>query len=121
MRTNIAVAAIMVLIWTCVAFAEEDPAEFVPQQAAPIYDPSYRGPVNYWGQPAYSVPQGQPQQQAAEPQQHTGYFFRAAEGVQAVGSYLWGYAPAPLRGAPPPFAVQPNAGQVIINHVPGVR
>jgi len=123
MRTNIALAAVIILVWTSVAFAQADPFDQAPQPAPPsIYDPSYRGPVNYWGQPTYTVPQAQPgPQQPAQPQPPQGYFFQAADGLQALGSYLWGYAPAPLRGQPPPFTIQPDQGQVIITHVPGVR
>ncbi len=121
MRTNIPVAAIIVLVWACAAFGQGAPGQQIPDQPASMYDPSYRGPVNYWGQPTYNVIPGQPgQQQQGQPQQPTGYVFQAGEGLQAIGGYLWSYMPAPFRGQPEPFTMKPNAGQVIINYVPGV-
>jgi hypothetical protein len=89
-------------------------------QSSEIYDRSYQGPMNIYGQPALTVPQNQQGQSPA----NTGFpglLPMATDGLSQVGGYLWSYMPAPVRGAPSPYAVQPGSGQVTTNFVPGTR
>ena len=44
---------------------------------------------------------------------------RAVDRMGDLGSYLWSYMPAPVRGADSPYAVPPGSGQVNVNFVPG--
>ncbi|MBI5249253.1 MAG: hypothetical protein HY912_07145 [Desulfomonile tiedjei] len=91
------------------------------QQAQPMYDPAYAGPMNVYGQPTFGdasqrVPANQQQQQA-----NGGLIPMAFNGLYGVGSYFWSYMPAPVRGVESPYAVPPGSGQVITNFVPGTR
>jgi hypothetical protein len=90
-------------------------------QGAQMYDRSYAGPMNMYGQPTLTTP---PQQQAPNAQNQVpmnGAIPLAARGVQAAGSYLWSYMPAPMRGVESPYKMEPGSGQVIVNFVPGSR
>ncbi len=59
------------------------------------------------------------QQQAQQQPPQDGLIFRGAGAVQSVGSYLWGYMPAPLRGADKGYFGAAGSGPTIINFVPG--
>ena len=107
MRVIIPIALGIVLACGCVVWAQQ----------TPMYDSSYFGPRNYYGQPTYKVlprPQGQAQQQ------DRGAIPLAISGAQQLGDYLWSYMPAPVRGQQQtPYVLPPDAGHVTINLVPG--
>jgi hypothetical protein len=110
MKGIIAVAIGIVLLCVCAANGQQ----------TQIYDYSYRGPTNYYGQPSYQ-PYGQPQGQGSQPgaQQPVGIIPGAFNQLHQAGSYLWSYMPAPVRGVPPADQLlQSKPEQVIINFVP---
>lgn len=111
MKTIITIVAVVLCICAQPAFAQQD---------SPMYDRSYSGPYNMYGQPTFTqLPSTQRQgvqQQAAE-----GIIPRAVDRVGDFGSYLWSYMPAPVRGADSPYTVPPGSGQVNVNFVPGTR
>lgn len=109
MRTIIVLAVVAVLACSQVAGA----------QGTPIYDRNYSGPMNVYGQPTYSVPTGQQDPAAQNSPPMNGVLPTAVRGMQSVGSYLWSYAPAPMRGVQSPYTYTPGQGQVIVNFVPG--
>ncbi|MFH1117346.1 MAG: hypothetical protein V1792_25790 [Pseudomonadota bacterium] len=90
------------------------------QQPAGMYDQSYRGPYNVYGQPVIT---GYKRQQDIQQDQgqtiHNGILPKAVQGVGGFGSYLWSYMPAPLRGAGSPYDVPPGQTQTTVNFVPG--
>jgi hypothetical protein len=111
-------------------------------QGTAMYDSTYRGPVNGFGQPAYTVmprqqqqapqpgqrqPQGvrypgispQQMQGMGTPQRPGGLVGAAYSGFSRAGSYFWGYLPAPLRG--PQAQYQSPEGDVSIINVPGTQ
>ncbi len=90
----------------------------VPSAFAQMYDPAYSGPMNVYGQPTFGSLPANPQ---GTQQQSQGLIPMALDGVYGVGTYLWGYMPAPVRGAGSPYDVKPGQGQVITNFVPGTR
>jgi hypothetical protein len=93
-----------------------------PQAPSPLYDTSYTGLFNMYGQPTFIAPQYpmSAQQQAQQQQQaQDGLIFRGAAAAQSVGSYLWSYMPAPLRGADAGYFGSAGTGPTIINFVPG--
>jgi len=99
----------------------------MPMQAPPaapstMYDNTYNGPMNVYGQPVLTPLPG-PRPGSAEQQQqfNNGLIFMAGEAVQNVGSYLWSYMPAPLRGVETQLSPPPGSGHVIVNFVPGDR
>jgi len=97
------------------------PAQMPPPSITPMYDNSYSGPMNIYGQAVMNVvprqdAQGQPTQEF-----NNGLIFMAGEAVQNVGGYLWGYMPAPVRGVENPLTPPQGSGQVFINFVPGDR
>ncbi len=58
--------------------------------------------------------------QQSQPQTiHNGVVPRVARGVGGIGSYLWSYMPAPVRGVGSPYDVPPGQTQTIVNFVPG--
>ncbi len=87
----------------------------------PMYDNSYSGLFNMYGQPTFMAPGDQPgsQQQAQQQQGQDGLIFQGASAVQSVGSYLWSYMPAPLRGADSGYFAPAGTGPTIINFTPG--
>ncbi|HMK36003.1 MAG TPA: hypothetical protein VK463_13100 [Desulfomonilaceae bacterium] len=87
-------------------------------QAKSMYDQSYQGPMNIYGQPVLTPVA---KQQNQPPEGFPGVFPLAGAAVQGAGSYLWGYMPAPVRGAQSPYYVPPGTGQVITNFTPGTR
>lgn len=89
-------------------------------QGAEIYDRNYQGPMNIYGQPAVTQPQGQ-QSAGVQQQQFPGVLPMITEGVGGVGSYLWSYMPAPVRGVQSPYNMAPNSGVVYQQYVPGTR
>jgi hypothetical protein len=93
------------------------------QVQSPMYDNSYNGLFNMYGQPTFVAPGHQPgaQQQAQQQQGQDGLIFRGASAVQSVGSYLWSYMPAPLRGADSGYFGPAGTGPTIINFTPGTR
>jgi len=100
------------------AFAQwSQPAE-PPRQPQPMYDMSYRGPMNIYGQPVYSV---EPRKDGGQPAQNPneGVFPMAASGLEALGRYFWSYMPAPVRGEPDPLQPPPGSGYVVRQVVPG--
>ena len=129
MKGTIAFALVAVLVCGHVAYGQSS-----------MYDYSYAGPRNYYGQPQYEpIPNTrQPQPQSMRggmPGQHRqygqhgptpwsadGYIPRAAGLLQRAGSYFWGYMPASFRGGPDPNALYPSPeGTVSIINVPGSR
>jgi len=93
-----------------------------PQAQSPLYDTSYTGLFNMYGQPTFIAPQYpmSAQQQAQQQQQpQDGFIFRGAAAVQSAGNYLWSYMPAPLRGADAGYLGPAGTGPTIINFVPG--
>jgi len=119
MKTTITVAVIIVVASVGAAFGQGAPVQPPVQQASPMYDTAYRGPVNYYGQPIYTPPQQAQQPQNQQQPVNNGLVFQAASGLGSVGSYLWSYMPAPVRGAKSPYEVPPGQGQVMVNFVPG--
>jgi len=141
--------SIVVVVLACVqgAYAQQTPRMFVPYQPpseppyvqinpAPVpqpwaqpapprpvsaYDTSYTGPMNIYGQPVFSSgyrPQGG---QGQGPVVHDGILPRLGWGVQGLGTYLWSYMPAAVRGEQSPFDMPPGTGHVSVNFVPGSR
>ena len=94
-----------------------------PQVQTPMYDNSYNGLFNMYGQPTFVAPQYQPgaQQQAQQQQGQDGLIFKGASAVQSVGGYLWSYMPAPLRGADAGYFAPAGTGPTIVNFTPGIR
>ncbi len=89
-------------------------------QGAEIYDRNYQGPVNIYGQPVLTLPEGQ-QSAAVQQQQFPGLVPMAVDGISGVGGYLWSYMPAPVRGVQSPYNLSPNSGVVYQQFVPGTR
>ncbi|MGC8602486.1 MAG: hypothetical protein ACP5VS_02215 [Desulfomonilaceae bacterium] len=87
-------------------------------QTSEIYDRSYQGPMNMYGQPALIIPPNQ-QGQNASNSRPQGLFPAAANGLWQIGDYLWSWMPAPVRGVPSPYAVPQSSGQVTTSFVPG--
>jgi hypothetical protein len=94
-----------------------------PRVQTPMYDNSYNGLFNMYGQPTFIAPENQPgsQQQAQQQQGQDGLIFKGASAVQSVGGYLWSYMPAPLRGADAGYFAPAGTGPTIINFTPGIR
>jgi len=91
-------------------------------QTQSMYDSSYTGLFNMYGQPTFIAPQypaGAQQQAQQQQQPQDGLIFRGAGAVQSAGSYLWSYMPAPLRGADAGYFGPAGTGPTIINFVPG--
>jgi hypothetical protein len=87
-------------------------------QANSMYDQSYSGPVNIYGQPALTqLPKTD--QAGANQNGFQGIAPMAGDLAKSAGSYIWSYMPAPVRGAQSPYYVPPGQGQVITNFVPG--
>ena len=89
-------------------------------ESSEIYDRSYKGPMNMYGQPALIVPPSQPGQDSSSSSSQ-GLLPMAADGLLQAGGYLWSYMPAPVRGVQSPYAVPPGSGQVTTSFVPGTR
>jgi hypothetical protein len=89
-----------------------------PNQPQPMYDMSYKGPMNIYGQPVYSMEPRKDEGQGAQ-NANDGVFPMAATGLGALGSYLWSYMPAPVRGEPQQFGPPPGSGYVVRQVVPG--
>ncbi len=87
-------------------------------QGAEIYDRSYQGPMNIYGQPALTVPSNQ---QSSGSQQFPGVLPMIADGVSGIGGYFWSYMPAPVRGVQSPYNLSPDSGVVYQQFVPGTR
>lgn len=111
MRATMRIAIVIILAFACSAWAQQ----------APIYDRSYNGPVNYYGQPAYQpMYQGQAPARGGQSQQmNNGLIPKTFNGLYQAGGYLWSYMPAPLRPDQPSFVPPPESGNVTINFVPG--
>lgn len=94
------------------------PLQPIPQQPPSMYDTSYAGPMNMYGQPVFSP--GPSQRGAGEDSQaiHNGIVPLAGRGLYSLGTHLWSYMPAPVRGEASPYGVAPGAGQVSIMYVP---
>jgi hypothetical protein len=117
MKTCIAIVSVIVLALANAALAQMTQPQAYPSQSPPMYDQSYRGPTNMYGQPVLSV-QPKPQDQSGQ-QSNDGLIPMAAQGLQSVGSYFWSYMPAPVRGVESPYTVAPGSGNVSVNFVPG--
>ena len=87
-------------------------------RSSEIYDRSYQGPMNMYGQPALIIPPNQQGQNAVNSRPQ-GIIPMAADGLWQVGGYLWSYMPAPVRGVQSPYVVPPGSGQVTTSYVPG--
>lgn len=107
MKTIIPVALFMILVCSAAAFG----------QGQSMYDRNYSGPVNYYGQPAYSLPANSPPGYVQQQQPFPGLVPMGIQQAQSLGTYLWSYAPAPWRGGPSPYAAPP--GTATVNFVPG--
>ncbi|MDA8405575.1 MAG: hypothetical protein M0T73_01780 [Deltaproteobacteria bacterium] len=83
-----------------------------------IYDTSYQGPMNVYGQPALIIPPNQQGQNAVNSRPQ-GIIPMAADGLWQIGDYLWSFLPAPVRGVQSPYAVPQGSGQVTTSFVPG--
>lgn len=96
------------------------PVQPMPQQRPSMYDQSYGGPYNAYGQPLITGHQRrQDVQQGQQQTIHNGILPRAARGVGGLGTYLWSYMPAPVRGVGSPYDVPPGQAQYSVNFVPG--
>jgi hypothetical protein len=91
------------------------------QQNSPMYDRSYSGPYNMYGQPTFTQLPPTQRQAVQQQQANQAVIPRAVDRIGDLGSYLWSYMPAPVRGADSPYAVPPGSGQVNVNFVPGSR
>jgi hypothetical protein len=91
------------------------------QQNSPMYDRSYSGPYNMYGQPTFTQLPSTQRQAVQQQQANQAVIPRAVDRIGDVGSYLWSYMPAPVRGADSPYAVPPGSGKVNVNFVPGSR
>ena len=91
------------------------------QAQSSLYDNSYSGLFNMYGQPAIMGYQSVQQQAQQQQQGQDGLIFRGAAAAQSVGSYLWSYMPAPLRGADAGYFGPAGTGPTIINFTPGSR
>lgn len=89
-------------------------------KASEVYDRSYQGPMNMYGQPALIIPPNQPGQNSSQ-RSSQGILPMAVDGLSQVGEYFWSYMPAPVRGVQSPYAVPPGSGQVTTSFVPGTR
>ncbi len=89
------------------------------QVSSPMYDNSYNGLFNMYGQPTFMPGGGVQQQQQTQGQD--GLIFRGASAIQSAGSYLWSYMPAPLRGVDSSYFGASGTGPTIINFTPGER
>lgn len=87
-------------------------------QTSEIYDRTYQGPMNIYGQPAIIMPQNQQGQNTVN-NQPQGLLPKAADGLWQAGQYFWSYMPAPVRGVQSPYAVPQGSGQVTTSFVPG--
>ncbi len=93
---------------------------YAPSQvSSSMYDNSYTGLFNMYGQPTFMPGGGVQQQQQTQAQ--NGLIFRGASAVQSAGSYLWSYMPAPLRGIDSSYFGASGTGPTIINFTPGER
>lgn len=107
--------ALIVALITC------STAQLAIGQAHSMYDQTYQGPMNVYGQPVLTpVSKGQGQGQQNQ-QGFPGVFPMMGQAVQGAGNYLWGYLPAPVRGAQSPYYVPPGSGEVNTSFVPGTR
>lgn len=107
MKMIVPVALLVILACATVAFG----------QARSMYDPSYSGPVNYYGQPAYSLPTNPQPGYVQQQQPFPGLVPMGIQQAQGVGSYLWSYMPAPWRGGPDPYPTP--SGTPTVTFVPG--
>jgi len=93
------------------------------QSGTEVYDHSYLGPYNAYGQPVYSTPTRQQAQSSGQlPPGYDGAVPQALLGLSAVGDYFWSFLPAPLRGVEDsPYVLGPDAGRTSVIFVPGYR
>ncbi len=92
-------------------------------QQAPMYDNTYRGPMNQYGHAVYK-PYMTRQQAAQQPRYgypDNGVLPQAWKGLNRVGNYLWQYMPAPVRGVEPQYRRAAEQGSVNVIFVPGSR
>jgi hypothetical protein len=90
-------------------------------QGTQMYDESYAGPRNQWGQPVYEPVPGPPGAYGPSPQAAPAALPVFSNAAQQAGSYLYGFLPAPLRGGDPSYTVAPGQGQVSVIYVPGTK
>ncbi len=96
------------------------PVQPRPQQPIGMYDQSYKGPYNVYGQPVITgYIRQQDIRQGQQQTIHNGLLPRVARGVGGLGSYLWSYMPAPVTGVGSPYNVPPGEAQYTVNFVPG--
>jgi hypothetical protein len=110
MKAAIVIVAVVCVVCTCPVFG---------QQNFSMYDRHYSGPVNRYGQPAFNPIPNSRQQGGQQHQALPGIIPSAVNRMGNVGSYLWSFMPAPIRGAASPYAVPPGSGHVNVNFVPG--
>lgn len=97
------------------------PPQPVQRRQASMYDQSYRGPYNMYGQPVITgYRRQQTNQQAQQQTVHNGIFPRVIRGIGGFGNYLWTYMPAPVRGVGSPYEVPPGEAVHTVNFVPNV-
>lgn len=143
MKTMMVIVAVM-LLCACAAYGQQTPPMYYPyqppaqpqyappnpppvqqapvqppQQPFSMYDYGYQGPMNVYGQPVYSAVQRRQLEQAQNQTIHNGVIPRFGRSLTGLGSYLWSYMPAPVRGVGSPYDLEPGSGQVSIGFVPG--
>ncbi|HTY24105.1 MAG TPA: hypothetical protein VMC85_13305 [Desulfomonilaceae bacterium] len=113
----------MKMIFSLLALMTLFCANLAFSQTQSMYDTSYVGPYNMYGQPTFIHPyQAAGQQQQQQQQPTDGLVFQGAAAVQSAAGYLWSYMPAPLRGVDSRSYFAPaESGPTIINFVPGTR
>ncbi len=115
---------VVAIVWcaVCPAFGQYVDNQQQQNSTPSMYDPAYNGPMNIYGQPVLIRPEGNNNNQQNQPSPYGGGPIHSAiNGIQQVGSYFWGFLPAPVRGQEPPPITPSGPGQVTVNFVPGVR
>jgi|GEM_PF-1734484 len=116
----IPLGALVCLFAAASSFAQWGPPQAPESQPNRMYDNQYRGPMNVYGQPVYSMPPRQDNAQSQQTPNH-GIIPLAASGLETFGKYLWGYLPAPVRGEEPQIVPPPGSGFVVRQVVPGLN
>lgn len=108
------IGALLVLALATSAFGQA-----APPQSAQMYDQSYQGPMNVYGQPVFSMGPQAPTDPGQQNQQASGGVVGTAfDGLGSIGNYFWSFMPAPVRGVQSPYQVPPGAGQVTVTYSP---
>ena len=120
MKSLLITLAMSVVVFAAAnAFAQWGQPQAPDSPPLPMYDNSYRGPMNVYGQPVFSVPPRKDNNHSQQPPD--GISPMAASGLEAFGRYLWGYLPAPVRGEDPQILPPQGSGFVVRQFVPGLN